>query len=266
MSTRVELEAALEALLFVTAEPVSAERLLAVFDEADRAEAAVALESLRARYQPAEGRGVVLEEVAGGLRIVTAPEYHPYLRRFFDAAGANRLSMAALETLAIVAYRQPVTAPEIQELRGKSPVAALKTLLERRMVRISGRKEVVGRPFLYATTREFLMHFGLRSLSELPPLEEFEETFGAETSTPSYEPRISDEHRAVGMVSTGEAEAELGSSSFEVRAHGLEDPGAEGEGDAEVAAADLGDAGISADDAPEPVVTSDAQTSGEDGA
>ena len=222
MSTRVELEAALEALLFVTAEPVSAERLLAVFDEADRSEAAAALEGLRARYQPAEGRGVVLEEVAGGLRIVTAPEYHPYLRRFFDAAGANRLSMAALETLAIVAYRQPVTAPEIQELRGKSPVAALKTLLERRMVRISGRKEVVGRPFLYATTREFLMHFGLRSLSELPPLEEFEETFGGESGASSFEPRISDDHRAVGMVSTGEAESELGSSGFEVHSHGVE--------------------------------------------
>ncbi len=227
MTTRADLEAALEALLFVTAEPVSAERLLAVFDEADRAEAAAALECLRARYQPAEGRGVVLEEVAGGLRIVTAPEYHSYLRRFFEAAGANRLSMAALETLAIVAYRQPVTAPEIQDLRGKSPVAALKTLLERRMLRISGRKEVVGRPFLYATTREFLMHFGLRSLSELPPLEEFEEAFGGEIAAPSFAPQISDEHRSVGMVSTGEAEATLGSSGFEVHGHALDEPESE---------------------------------------
>ena len=123
-------------------------------------------------------RAIAAEEVAGGLRIVTAPEYHPYLRKFFEAAGGNKLSMAAIETLAIVAYRQPVTAPEIQELRGKQPQPVLKTLLERRMVRISGRKEVVGRPFLYSTTREFLMHFGLRALSDLPPLEEFEEALG----------------------------------------------------------------------------------------
>jgi hypothetical protein len=116
-----------------------------------------------------------------------------------------------------------VTGPEIQDLRGKSPVAALKTLLERRMVRISGRKEVVGRPFLYATTREFLMHFGLRSLSELPPLEEFEETFGGEFAAPAASGPISEEHRAVGLVSTGEAEATLGSSEFEVHAHGVDE-------------------------------------------
>jgi len=178
MTHRPELEAALEAILFVTAEPVSEERLLSSFEESERDEARLALAALRERYRPAEGRGVLLEEVAGGLRIVTAPEQHPYLRRFFDAAGGNKLSMAALETLAIIAYRQPVTAPEIQELRGRSPAGVLKGLLERRLIRIAGRKEVVGRPFLYGTTREFLMHFGLRDLSELPPLEEFEETFG----------------------------------------------------------------------------------------
>jgi segregation and condensation protein B len=229
---RPEFEAALEALLFVASEPVSAERLLAVFDEGERAEGARALEALRARYRAGEGRGVVLEEVAGGLRIVTAPELHSYLRRFFDAAGANRLSMAALETLAIVAYRQPVTGPEIQDLRSKSPVAALKTLLERRMIRIAGRKEVVGRPFLYATTREFLMHFGLRSLAELPPLEEFEETFGGgavgvgERAAPER-PAIAHEREVIGLVSAGEAEAALGSRAFEVHAHGVETPAAD---------------------------------------
>jgi segregation and condensation protein B len=88
--------------------------------------------------------------------------------------------MAALETLAIVAYHQPVTAPEIQELRGVNPSGVLKTLLERRLIRISGRKEVVGKPFLYCTTREFLVHFGLETLDDLPPLEEFEEIFGEE--------------------------------------------------------------------------------------
>jgi len=180
MSGPSDIEAALEAILFVAGEPVSSERLLALFDESEREEARRALQTLCARYRPAPGRGLFVEEVAGGFRIVTAPEYHAYLRKFFDAAGGNKLSMAAIETLAIVAYRQPITAPEIQDLRGKQSQAVLKGLLERRMVRISGRKEVVGRPFLYATTREFLMHFGLRSLDELPPLEEFEETFGAE--------------------------------------------------------------------------------------
>jgi segregation and condensation protein B len=217
MSARAELEAALEAILFVTAEPVSPARLLETFEEGEREAAADALEALRQRYRATDGRGVFLEEVAGGLRIVTAPEYHPYLRRFFEASGGNRLSMAALETLAIVAYRQPVTAPEIQDLRGRNPATALKTLLERRMIRISGRKEVVGRPFLYGTTREFLMHFGLRSLAELPPLEEFEETFGPDGAG-SEEPPISAEHRAVGLVSSSEAEEVLGLEGFDVHA------------------------------------------------
>jgi segregation and condensation protein B len=131
--------------------------------------------------------------------------------------------MAALETLAIVAYRQPVTGPEIQELRGKSPVAALKTLLDRRMIRIAGRKEVVGRPFLYATTREFLMHFGLRSLAELPPLEEFEETFGT-GAEPAAADGASTEHAAIGLLSIEEAEAALGSSRFGVHEHGEHEP------------------------------------------
>jgi segregation and condensation protein B len=185
MSTREEIEAAIEAVLFVAGEPVSEERLRAIFDEGDRETAREAVAALRERYARASGRGLVLEEVAGGLRIVTAPEYHPYLRKFFEAAGGNKLSMAAIETLAIVAYRQPVTAPEIQELRGKQSQAALKTLLDRRMVRVAGRKEVVGRPYLYATTRDFLMHFGLRSLGDLPPLEEFEEAMGLDLSAGS---------------------------------------------------------------------------------
>lgn len=211
MSERSEFEAAIEAILFVTAEPVSEERLLAVFEEGERAAAAEALGAVRERFRQDGGRGVFLEEVAGGLRIVTSPELHPYLKKFFEAAGANRLSMAALETLAIVAYRQPITGPEIQDLRGKNPSAALKTLLERRMLRITGRKEVVGRPFLYATTRDFLMHFGLRDLTELPPLEEFEETFGG--GEPGEAATM---HEAMGLVSTDDAEAVLGTAGFEV--------------------------------------------------
>jgi segregation and condensation protein B len=100
-----------------------------------------------------------------------------WLRRFFEVTGSTKLSMAALETLAIIAYRQPMTGPEIQDLRSVNPSGVLKTLLDRHLIRIAGRKEVVGRPFLYCTTREFLVHFGLKTLKDLPPLEEFEEAF-----------------------------------------------------------------------------------------
>jgi segregation and condensation protein B len=176
---REEMEAAIEAILFVAAEPVPRARLLEMFDEGDREQAAAALAAVLDRYAAGPARGVMAEEVAGGVRLVTRPEMGVWLRRFFEVAGSAKLSMAALETLAIVAYRQPITGPEIQELRSVNPTGVLHTLLERRLVRIAGRKEVVGKPFLYATTREFLVHFGLNSLRDLPPLEEFEETFGA---------------------------------------------------------------------------------------
>jgi len=142
--------------------------------------AAEALEAVLARYLDRPDSGVVLDEVAGGLRLVSRPDLHGYLRRFFEVTSQSKLTMAALETLAIVAYRQPVTAPEVQELRGVNSSAVIKKLLERRLVRVAGRKEVVGKPFLYATTRDFLMHFGLKNIKELPPLEQFEELFGIE--------------------------------------------------------------------------------------
>ena len=178
MTERSEMEAALEAILFVSSEPVPRTKLLELFEEGEREQAAEALEAVLARYA-GEDRGVLVEDVAGGVRLATRPEVVGWLRRFFDVSGGNKLSMAALETLAIIAYRQPITGPEIQELRGVSAAGVLKTLLERRMVRIVGRKEVVGKPFLYGTTREFLVHFGLNSLKDLPPLEELEESFGS---------------------------------------------------------------------------------------
>jgi len=182
MMERGEMEAVLEAVLFVSSEPVSRTRLFDLFAEEERAEAEAALAAVLSRYSSdgeTPGRGIMAEEVAGGVRLVTRPEMVSYLRRFFEVAGGNKLSMASLETLAIVAYRQPITGPEIQELRSVSPAGVIKTLLEKRLVRIVGRKEVVGKPFLYGTTREFLVHFGLNSLKDLPPLEEFEETFGS---------------------------------------------------------------------------------------
>jgi segregation and condensation protein B len=178
MSERADMEAALEAILFVSSEPVPRTRLLELFAEEEREQAAEALEAVLARYQ-GEDRGVMVEDVAGGVRLATRPEVVGWLRRFFDVSGGNKLSMAALETLAIIADRQPITGPEVQELRSVNSSGVLKNLLERRLIRIVGRKEVVGKPFLYGTTREFLVHFGLNSLKDLPPLEEFEETFGS---------------------------------------------------------------------------------------
>ncbi len=190
MTERAELEAAIEAVLFVASEPIPEAKLLEIFRRRDRAAAAEALASVLARYDEAPERGVFAERVAGGLRIVTRPDLSDYLRKMFEVTGRNRLSMAALETLAIVAYRQPVTAPEVQELRGVNSKGVLSTLLEHRLVRLAGRKEVVGQPFMYRTTKEFLAHFGLDNINDLPPLEEFEEMLGVELGAvgPSAEP------------------------------------------------------------------------------
>ena len=179
MTDLKEIEAAIEAVLFVATDPIPRKRILELFGSRDQKKADTALETVLKRYQAADDRGLVIEVVAGGIRIVTRPELNSYLRKFFEVTGRSRLSMASLETLAIIAYRQPITGPEIQELRGVGSSGVVRTLLERRLIKIAGRKQVVGKPFLYRTTREFLMHFGLETLDDLPPLEEFEEAFGA---------------------------------------------------------------------------------------
>lgn len=195
MTDQAEMAAVFEALLFASPDPQPEAKLLEVFPESSREQAREALQTVLARYRADESgrqpdRGVVVDHAGGGYRLVTRPDLHAYLRRYFDVAGRSKLSMAAVETLAIVAYRQPVTNPEIQDLRGRNSAGVLKTLLERRLIRIAGRKEVVGSPFLYATTRDFLLHFGLRSLSELPPLEEFEETFLAAAEEEAPQPEL----------------------------------------------------------------------------
>lgn len=211
-----EMAAVLEAILFVTSEPVAPEKMLEVFPARQRGRAAEVLEAVLERYQARDtdrGRGIMLDRAGGGLRLVTRPELHGYLKTFFELTGRTRLSMAALETLAIVAYRQPITAPEVQELRGKSSSGVLKTLLERRLIRISGRKDVVGKPFLYATTRDFLLHFGLQSIADLPPLEEFEEGLLASTDFPLGEGAGTEDHeeevlRQLALVEDSDDEVE----------------------------------------------------------
>jgi segregation and condensation protein B len=120
----------------------------------------------------------MLEQAAGGWRFTTRPEHDGTLKKYFAKKGENRLSLAALETLAIVAYRQPITAPEIGDIRGVNSSSAIRTLLERRMIRVGGRKNVVGSPFLYRTTKDFLVHFGLNDIRDLPRLEEFGDLIG----------------------------------------------------------------------------------------
>jgi segregation and condensation protein B len=181
MTSREELEAAIEAILFVATEPVTTERLEALFTEDEREAVEAALQAVIARYPGGAAQGMVADFAAGGVRLVTRPALQGYLRKFFQVTGRTKLSMAALETLAIVAYRQPITAPEIQELRSVSSTGVLKTLLDHRLVRISGRKEVVGKPFLYCTSREFLIRFGLNRLQDLPPLEELEQMLATQS-------------------------------------------------------------------------------------
>jgi segregation and condensation protein B len=167
------LKAILESLLFAAGEPVPLARLAAVLDNVAREAIKKALGEMILGYGDG-ARGVVLEEVAGGYQLRTPKEHALYVRKLL-AAKPPRLSRPLLETLAIIAYRQPITRPEIEQLRGVDSGGVLETLLERRLVRIAGRKEAPGRPIMYATSPEFLEVFGLRDLEGLPDLEEFKE-------------------------------------------------------------------------------------------
>jgi segregation and condensation protein B len=169
-----ELKPILEAVIFVASEPVTEEELARLLPDVAREDVKAALEALRRDYD-AEGRGLELRRIAGGYQLRTRPEYQDYIRRYLKTRPSARLSMAALETLAVIAYKQPITLPEIQEIRGVNSARAVKTLLEKRLIEPKGRKPVVGRPILYGTSREFLIHFGLNDLSELPTIEDFRE-------------------------------------------------------------------------------------------
>jgi len=159
-----------EALLFASDTPVEASRIQEVLDLESPAVARELVESLRGRLD-AEGRALQVMEVGGGFRLVTRPEIAPWLVKLARSRTRSRLSRPSLETLAIIGYRQPVSRPEVDAIRGVNSDAVLENLLERRMIRIAGRKESPGRPFLYETTREFLVAFGLRDLGDLPKVE-----------------------------------------------------------------------------------------------
>ena len=171
--TPAELVALVEALIFVADEPITTKLLAEVLDE-ERESLQAAVEELRREYESRES-GLQIREIAGGWQIGTRTEFHEEIRKFLKTRPSAKLSLASLETLSVIAYKQPVTVPEILEIRGVQSATSIKTLLDKRLIVARGRKEAVGRPMQYGTSKDFLIQFGLKDLSELPSIEDFED-------------------------------------------------------------------------------------------
>src|SRR6266849_3750421 len=186
-SDDAQLKAVLEAIVYVTEEPLSAIQIADALGE-PRERVEKLLEHLVAEFDRPE-HGVTIREVAGGYKMATKAEHHERVRTFVRSLRPPiKLSLPALETLAVIAYKQPITAPEILEIRGVQGAGVLKTLLDRKLIATAGRKDVIGKPILYKTTKEFLVQFGLKDVSELPPLKEFEELGRLSVSEEEPEP------------------------------------------------------------------------------
>jgi segregation and condensation protein B len=168
--------AIIEALIFVSEEPLSTKTMAEVLRE-DREIVEAAVAELAKEFNGRNG-GLQLREVAGGWQFATRPEYHEHVRAYLKSRPSAKLSIASLETLAVIAYKQPVTVPEILEIRGVQSPSSIKTLLDKKLIVAKGRKETVGRPMMYGTSKEFLLQFGLRDLSELPSMEDFQDLSG----------------------------------------------------------------------------------------
>jgi segregation and condensation protein B len=199
--TPVELKSALEATIYAADEPATVEQMAAAVGE-EKHLVRAALDELVGRYGSDE-RGIEIRAVAGGYRVYTKPQHHEVVRRFIKSLRPPlRLTMPALETLAVIAYKQPATQPEIQEIRGVNCAGVIQTLLERRLITTAGRKQVIGRPIFYRTSKEFMMRFGLSDLEDLPSLKEFEvlarEALGTEDGVAETAP----------VVESGESAAE----------------------------------------------------------
>ena len=174
-----ERRAIIEALIFVSEEPLGAKVISEVLRE-DRAVVEEALFELGKEFNGRNG-GLQLREVAGGWQFATRPEYHEHVRAYLKSRPSAKLSIASLETLAVIAYKQPVTVPEILEIRGVQSPSSVKTLLDKKLIVAKGRKDTVGRPMMYGTSKEFLMQFGLKDLGELPSMEDFQDLAGGES-------------------------------------------------------------------------------------
>src|SRR2546423_2675171 len=172
-----EVRAIAEALIFVADEPVSVRTIADVLD-IEQAAVEDAIKSLVEQYDKRAG-ALQLREIAAGWQLATRPEYHEHIGAYLKAKPSAKLSLASLEPLAVIAYKQPVTVPEILEIRGVQSPSAIKTLLDKRLIVAKGRKETVGRPMMYGTSKDFLIQFGLRDLSELPSIEDFQDLAGS---------------------------------------------------------------------------------------
>jgi len=173
-----ELKAIAEALIFVADEPISPKSIADVL-KLDRDAVETAISDLAREYEARNG-GLQLREIAGGWQIATRPEHHEQIRAYLKSRPSAKLSLASLETLAVIAYKQPVTVPEILEIRGVQSPSAIKTLLDKRLIVAKGRKETVGRPMMYGTSKDFLIQFGLKDLTELPSIEDFHDLAGGQ--------------------------------------------------------------------------------------
>jgi len=176
LQNQSERAGVIESLIFVSEEPLSAKIIADVLKE-DREVVNQAIAALVEEFNSRNG-GLQLREVAGGWQFATRPEFHEHVRAFLKTRPSAKLTIASLETLAVIAYRQPVTVPEILEIRGVQSPSAIKTLLDKKLIVAKGRKDAVGRPMMYGTSKEFLMQFGLKDLSELPSVEDFHDLSG----------------------------------------------------------------------------------------
>jgi segregation and condensation protein B len=256
--TDSERKAALEAIIYAADEPATLEQLAVALGE-DKLPVKAALDELIASYA-AEDRGIEVRAVAGGYKMYTKPQHHDVVRRFIKSLRPPlRLSMPALETLAVIAYKQPVTAPEISEIRSVNTSGVISTLLDKKLITTAGRKEVIGRPILYKTSKEFLMRFGLSDLDELPSLKEFEalarEALGSDDATPSdiTEDRVSELHPETDVANAGTPASESASAISEAIHHvGEELRAAEAEREHEALATDEGMPSGTLDEDPPP--------------
>ena len=214
-----ELRAIVEALIFASPEPVTPKTLYKLLANETKDAVSAAVNELRLEYVNRPGLQMV--EVAGGYQITTRPELHEWVRRLFHERSTQKLSVAALESLAVIAYKQPVTALEVNEIRGVNASGVLSTLLERNLIKIVGRKNVVGRPFMYGTTKEFLIRFGLKDLGDLPRIEDMADALGFDAPAGLVERTPTEE-----MLPLDELEE--GSPSAEAQARGTEDAPQEG--------------------------------------
>jgi segregation and condensation protein B len=176
LGTQLDKMAIVESILFVSKEPVEPEKIMQYLDISNISEFEQIISQLDELYKE-DSRGIFLKRTSGGLQLATKPRMHPFLKDFFSIKTSSRLTIPSLETLAIISYRQPVTLAEISDLRGVNSVGPVKNLLQKKLIKISGRKKVPGNPALYSTTKEFLLYFGLNDLSGLPSLEELTEMF-----------------------------------------------------------------------------------------